>query len=228
MQSRTHIEEMVINMETLFRHAFPDIWLDHGIVNATPFITRMRLLGCAVHEHGGIEILDPPDRMWISDTVRGWCAMSIGYSGHDLAKVLVKIRRYAADPHFAVREWSWLAVRSHIVRDPEQALSTLSVWCNDKEPLLRRFAIEATRPKSVWGAHIQLFKQRPEVADAYLRTMICDPDTNVQDAVSNWVNDAARSRPDWTQSTAESWAKDCDCKATRRIVSRARRNLKAP
>jgi 3-methyladenine DNA glycosylase AlkC len=225
IQSRTHIEQMVINMAKLFGLAFPEIPIDHEAVNATPFISRMRLLGLVLHDHGGAAAHDPPERMWVSDTVRGWCAMSAGHAARDVASALCTLRRYAQDPHFAVREWAWLAIRNHVARDPANAIESLIEWTTSEDHLLRRFAVEATRPKSVWGQHILELKKNPEMVDGFLKPLVCDSSTYVQDSVANWVNDAVGSRPDWVRGTASAWTKECNCAATRRIARRASRGL---
>ena len=228
MQSATHIEQMVLDMSTLFSRTFPGILIDHDQVNATPFVARMRLLGQLIAKRIPDTEWDPLDRRWISDTVRGWCAMATGrHASADFHDIVTAMLRYADDPHFAVREWAWLALRPRVIESPLDALASLRGLLLLESGRVRRFAIESTRPRSVWGGHIEALKTAPEIGESFLRLVRCDPDRYVQDAVGNWINDAAASRPDWVQSLAESWLSECSCPCTARIVRRGMRSIRA-
>ena len=52
-----------------------------------------------------------------------------------------------------------------------------------------------------------------------------DPARYVQNSVANWLNDAAKSRPDFTRETCARWSGQSDSKATAYIVKRAMRSL---
>lgn len=226
MQSATHVEQMVLDMAVLLSQAFPKISFDHHQVNSTPFIARMRLIGRLIATQVTETERNPMDRDWISDTVRGWCAMAIAEQpDKDLKELVALLIRSADDPHFAVREWAWLAIRPHVVDDPLTALSILQDLLQHESGRVRRFAVESTRPRSVWGRHIKRLKDNPEMAEDYLAIVRCDPDPYVQTSLGNWINDTAPTRPDWIASLASSWLYDCDCKHTRKIVSRATRSL---
>ena len=228
MQSATHIEQMVLDMSALFSRAFPGILIDPDQVNATPFVSRMRLFGQLISEWIPDIERDPVNRMWISDTVRGWCAMATAENPDaDFRDIVAALLRYADDPHFAVREWAWLALRPRVIESPLVALDSLRGLLLLQSGRVRRFAIESTRPRSVWGGHIQALKAAPEIGERFLRLVKCDPDRYVQDAVANWINDAAASRPDWVRSLAESWLSECSCPRTERIVRRGMRSIKA-
>jgi 3-methyladenine DNA glycosylase AlkC len=161
-----------------------------------------------------------------SDTVRGWAAFALaGIPGLPLERRLCRVRRFAEDGHFGVREWAWLAVRPAIVAEPDLAVALLAPWSRHSSANLRRFASEATRPRGVWATHIAPFKREPERGLPVLEPLRADPSPYVQDSVANWINDAARTRPDWVRLTCERWAADSDAPATRRICRRALRSL---
>src|SRR6266852_4971082 len=102
---------------------------------------------------------------WTSDVARGWAAMAVGCVPLlPLRSRLRLARKFAIDPHWAVREWAWLGVRDHIVDAPLSALTNLTPWANSRSPFVRRFASESTRPIGVWSKHIRAFRVDPSPA----------------------------------------------------------------
>ena len=162
-----------------------------------------------------------------SDTVRGWACYLIGSdAGAALPAKLRAMRSLADDPHFGVREWAWLALRSDIVAAPLQALEYLQVWAQEASPNLRRFACEALRPRGVWSTHIVLFKQHPELALPMLEAMANDPARYVQDSVGNWLNDAGKTQPQWLRELCARWQQQHPGDANAYIRKRALRSLR--
>jgi 3-methyladenine DNA glycosylase AlkC len=221
VQSRTHVEQMSMSMSRLMSRTFP--LADLAGVDGLPFISRLREAGSRVGQ-AYREDLHSADSCWISDTVRGWLAMSVAADNQRQISVLVaRLRPFARDHHFAVREWAWLALRPRVVDDPIGALEALLPLASSQHPFERRFALEATRPRSVWGKHIELFKVEPERGAELLEATRCDPDAYVRTAVANWLNDVARSRPDFVRSRVDQWA--ACCPSTDAVLRRATRSL---
>lgn len=166
-------------------------------------------------------------RTHASDTVRGWACYLIGSDPRlTLENKLDAMRALADDDHFGVREWAWLAVRPHIAAEPLRVLAHLQAWSTDASPNVRRFACEALRPRGVWAAHIALFKQEPQHAHALLDALCCDESRYVQDSVGNWLNDAAKSQPEWVQALCNGWQqRHADHVANAYIRKRALRSL---
>jgi len=162
-----------------------------------------------------------------SDTVRGWACYLIGSDARaTLAEKLQQMRTLADDPHFGVREWAWLALRTDIVAAPMQALEYLQPWTQETSPYLRRFACEALRPRGVWATHIALFKQHPEHALPMLEALADDPERYVQDSVGNWLNDAGKTQPKWLRVLCTRWQHERHSDANAYIRKRALRSLR--
>jgi 3-methyladenine DNA glycosylase AlkC len=144
----------------------------------------------------------------------------------NLAQRLESARPFAADSHFGVREFAWMSVRPAVAQEVDAALSLLQPWVAESDANLRRFASELTRPRGVWCVHLEILKSNPERGIALLTPLMADASRYVQDSVANWLNDAAKSCPDWTRKTCKDWLANNAGKATQRICQRGQRSLK--
>lgn len=218
------MEQIAMSLPELARSVFPEA-PDVSGLNDPRLVHRMRAGGALVLDVYGWDasamVIGHP-----SDTVRAWGAMAVGAAkGISLQGRLQRIRPFADDPHFAVREWAWISVRPWITRDLPQALALLSPWVEEPSALLRRFAIEGTRPRSVWAPHIPALKDNPALALHLLEPLADDPHRYVQDSVANWLNDASRSQPGWVQHLCSAWASRFESPGARRLQRRALRSV---
>ena len=160
-----------------------------------------------------------------SDIARCWAAQWVMFAPMPLAAKLAALRRFAADPHFGVREIAWTAVRDEVAGDVDAAVALLLPWVRDADPNIRRFACELTRPRGVWCAHLDVLKREPWRALALLEPLRSDASRYVQDSVANWLNDASKTQPAWVKETCARWERQSPTRETRYIVRRACRTI---
>jgi 3-methyladenine DNA glycosylase AlkC len=224
-ESANHMEQIALDMGALMTRAFPSLASRSSEVRELGLVARMRAGGRLLYEEFGFEVLSEA-LAWPSDTTRGWAAMSVGYApGAALHERLALIRPFADDPHFAVREWAWLSLRPHVAADLEGAVTQLVPWVSHSSERVRRFASEVTRPRGVWSAHIPELKREPTRGLPLLEPLRSDDARYVQDSVANWLNDAAKSQPEWVRGLCACWSDQDPCHATARICRRAQRSL---
>lgn len=228
-ETATLVEGLAIDFRRLLARAVPEVADRAGAIDPGDGITR-RMAAAAVIV---LDRLGAPavERLAAhpSDTVRGWAAFALAaLPGLPLAERLERVRPLADDPHFGVREWAWLALRPHIAADVDAAVALLVPWTASPSERLRRFASEGTRPRGVWCAHIGALKEDPARGLPLLEPLRADPAKYVQDSVANWLNDAAKTRPDWVRNVCGRWERESPAAATRAIVKRALRSLRTP
>jgi 3-methyladenine DNA glycosylase AlkC len=161
-----------------------------------------------------------------SDTVRCWAAFIAVTRAEPLASKLESIKPFAVDSHFGVREIAWMAWRPNLIADLEPGLKLLEAWTKSDDANVRRFASEVSRPRGVWCAHIQVLKDKPELAAQILEPLRSDDAKYVQASVANWLNDASKTRADWVEETCARWLLESPSKETKWIVNRALRSLR--
>jgi 3-methyladenine DNA glycosylase AlkC len=161
-----------------------------------------------------------------SDSVRCWATYIIGLNQNlSISEKLKQIQPFSADLHFGVREICWLATRQSISENLNESLTILSTWTTNADENIRRFASEATRPRGVWCAHIEVLKQNPELALTILEPLKSDVSKYVQNSVANWLNDASKTKPEFVTAICKRWKKESNSKETNYIVNRALRTL---
>jgi 3-methyladenine DNA glycosylase AlkC len=231
IESRTLVEVLAIDFAELLVTAVPDLpaaaLARMRLAGETGVTQRMATAGALLLEH-----LGPASYLRLarhrSDTVRGWAAYLLATApGFSLGERLRLIRTLANDHNAGVREWAWLAMRGLIAADIAHTIGLLEPWTVSTSPFLRRFASEATRPRGVWCAHIEILKRDPELGLPVIEPLRADPHKYVQDSVANWLNDAGKSQPAWVRQLCARWQRESPGPATARICRRAQRHLLA-
>lgn len=220
LATATLAEGLAVRMDRLLAAAVPalagaDFDVSAGIV------ARMARAGELLRALDG-DALDALARH-PSDTVRGWVAFAYGQdASRPPLERIARMRPFAADPHFGVREWAWLAVRGPIIAETDAALALLAGWTADPDPNVRRFASEATRPRGVWSPSIPLLRREPARGLPILGPLRRDPHRYVEDSVANWLNDAGKDDPAWLRGLLAAWEADG---VAPRLLRRAARSL---
>jgi 3-methyladenine DNA glycosylase AlkC len=161
-----------------------------------------------------------------SDIVRSWAAFAaVTHDSVPFGSHLSAIRPFAADRHFGVREVAWMALRPHIAQELAAAIELLAAWSHESDANLRRFASEATRPRGVWCAHLEALKTEPQLGLPILEPLHSDSSKYVRDSVGNWLNDAAKTQPQFVRTLCRRWQKASRSKETAYIVQKAMRSL---
>lgn len=193
------------------------------------FVTINETIGRELYRqtaaHGDIGFL-PAISVHKSDLVRSWAAALVGLdTGLSLEQQLNRIRPFAADRHFNVRECAWCAVRQSIIQNLDESIRLLTAWTASEDENIRRFASEATRPRGVWCQHITVLKEKPELGLPIIEPLMSDDSRYVQNSVGNWLNDASKTAPDFVREFCERQAIKSGTKETKYIIKRALRTL---
>lgn len=226
LEAATLTEALSVDFPTLLRNTVPAAGVAADTIDPQAGITRrMSHAARIILDHVGVPAFNQL-ATHSSDTVRGWAAYLLAITPDvDLPTRLSTVRPLADDSHFAVREWAWLALRPEVADDIRVAIDLLTAWTSEPSANLRRFAVEITRPRGVWARHIRELAQQPDLGLPLLEPLHADPSRYVQDSVANWINDAAKTSPDWAVATCDRWLNSNPSTATQRICNRALRSL---
>lgn len=230
-QARTLTEALAIDHRILLEHAVPaaPTALTAAVDRAQSLgiLKRMHAIGAALSEHLPT---DHQHRLATheSDTVRGWACFAAAADpvSTDLEHLLSTLKPLADDPCFTVREWVWMAARPILVTNLDRGIDLLSGWTGSPSERIRRFASEALRPRGVWAKHIDELKQDPGRGLPLLEPLKADGARYVQDSVANWINDAAKTNPEWARGLCARWDARSPTPQTTRITTRALRSLR--
>jgi 3-methyladenine DNA glycosylase AlkC len=221
------MESLAVDFAVLLRAAAPTLSDAEiaAVAAAGGIVQRMQAAGELLAQRFGAKALE--FREHPSDTVRGWSAFALAaLPGNDVRRKLALVESLADDRNYGVREWAWMAVRPAVAEELNSAVRILAKWARKKSANVRRFASECTRPCGVWCRHLAAMKETPELGLPILEPLRADESKYVQNSVGNWLSDAAKTQPHWVEELCRRWERESDEPATRRICTRARRNLR--
>ena len=161
-----------------------------------------------------------------SDVVRCWACWAESKQHDYIYGLLEAMKVYAADTHFGVREVVIFASKEKLIENLNKAIYVLSTWTFSENENIRRYSVEALRPVGVWTKKIPALQSNPELGLPIIEQLKADPSKYVRDSVGNWINDAAKSNPDWARELAEKWTLESEDKHTSYILKRGLRSLK--
>ncbi|MCO1337387.1 hypothetical protein BJH93_00510 [Kocuria polaris] len=118
-----------------------------------------------------------------------------------------------------------MAARPRLVTDLNDSIALLAAWTDEAAANLRRFASEALRPRGVWASRIPALKNDPSLGERLLEPLGADP-SRVLDSLANWINNAAKTRPEWARALCDRWQIQGPTPTTVRITARALRSLR--
>lgn len=231
LETVTLVEWLAIDMRTLLEHALTDVGVAAPAalaradeVRGEGVTRRLRAIGEALQREAPHAFGDLATHR--SDMVRAFASFMLAADTTvDLADRLGRSRRFAADRSMAVRECAWDSFRPYVAAALASGLELLRTWVEDPDECIRRCAVEATRPRGVWTAHIDELKREPERALPLLEPVRSDPSRYVQNAVANWLNDASKSRPEWVRALTARWIRESPTTETKYIIRRGLRTL---
>jgi 3-methyladenine DNA glycosylase AlkC len=120
--------------------------------------------------------------------------------------------------------FSVVGYRPHLLRDLTLTIRRLERVSRSPDANIRRFSVEVSRPRSVWGAHAAALKENPNRAISIIENVRSDESRYVQLAAGNWLNDASKTQPDWVLAVCTRWVRDGN-PFSHRIVKRGLRTI---
>ena len=155
--------------------------------------------------------------------ITGWAIMPmahyVGLRGHDYFELSMTLFK-----EFTKRFTSEFGIRFFLLDAPENTLSTLKVWTNDKDRHVRRLVSEGTRPRLPWAMHLPMFIEDPSPVIDLLEDLKDDDDEYVRRSVANNLNDIAKDHPDLVAEISERWMKGAS-KERQKLLRHACRTL---
>ncbi len=223
------VECLAIDFQKLLKNSFPKINSNSlSLFNKNPeagWVERCRMSAQILLNEFGEKVFDKA-KDHRSDMIRSFaCAILEIIPDKKLEEKLEYINPLADDSHMGVREAAWMFLRNDISENINHSVKILQPFVKSEKENLRRFAVEATRPRGVWCKHIEVLKSNPEVGLPLLQPLKNEKHRYPANSVANWLNDASKTRPEFVVDLTNEWLKTSNTKETNYICKRALRTL---
>lgn len=103
---------------------------------------------------------------------------------------------------------SEFAVRPFLIKNHVRVLKYFSKWATDKDPHVRRWVSEGSRPLLPWGQRIPIFVMDPTHTLLLLDKLRFDEELYVRKSVANHLNDISKNHPQVVIEVLRMWQKD--------------------
>lgn len=103
---------------------------------------------------------------------------------------------------------SEFAVRPFLIKNHVRVLKYFSKWVTDKDPHVRRWVSEGSRPLLPWGQRIPIFVLDPTHTLLLLDKLRFDEELYVRKSVANHLNDISKNHPQVVIEILRLWQKD--------------------
>ncbi|MDF1696649.1 MAG: DNA alkylation repair protein [Saprospiraceae bacterium] len=173
-----------------------------------------------------LKVLPPP---YIEDTIQGTVdrfyvstfTAYIGIKGLDHFECSMQAL-YEMTKCFTA-EWD---IRPFLLRYPTQTLAQLKKWAKDKNPHVRRFVSEGSRPNLPWGKKLKFIDANPaETTLPILKILQDDTSEYVRRSVANHLNDLSKNNPDLVVNVLGRWKTKNLSTDKKRMIHHALRTL---
>jgi 3-methyladenine DNA glycosylase AlkC len=104
------------------------------------------------------------------------------------------------------------AVRPFLARHPKQVFNQLRKWARDRDPHVRRWTSEGTRPRLPWGEKLTDSVKDPSSGLEILSLLKNDESLYVRKSVANHLNDIAKDHPLLVIRALKSWKREPECR----------------
>ncbi|QSZ41872.1 DNA alkylation repair protein [Sulfurimonas aquatica] len=106
---------------------------------------------------------------------------------------------------FTVGSSSEFAIRTFILKYPQEAMEKMLLYAKSDNEHLRRLASEGSRPRLPWAISLPLFKKEPQRVLEILEILKDDESAYVRKSIANNLNDISKDNPELVKEIASSW-----------------------
>ena len=107
--------------------------------------------------------------------------------------------------HFTVHSSSEFAIRTFLLKYPQETMQQMQLWAKSQNEHHRRLASEGCRPRLPWATQLPLFINDPSPILVILELLKEDTSKYVQKSVANNLNDISKDNPKIVIKLLQKW-----------------------